>query len=144
MTLPFEFRASGRNRKTALALAAVWAALLGAYIFLNAAWWLMLAIFVFTLPALWDLWSDRPSSLTLDARRVGWTSGTHSHEVLLANIASVHFNTRFDFSVKVILYMKTGPKIRLPWDVLPPHEALEAAFQEAGVKTERHHFTIMT
>lgn len=141
--MPEEFRheARGRDRRTALALAAVWAAMGAAVLWLDAAPWVLAIPALFTLPALWDLISDRRAGLALGPERIEWHAGRQTGEVALTQIETVRFDTRLDLSVKTTLVLRSGRRIRLPQECLPPLRALEAALAERGVATERHHFS---
>ncbi|MVO15797.1 hypothetical protein GO984_08245 [Rhodobacteraceae bacterium CY05] len=113
-----------------------------AVVVLQASWWAVAFLALPTLPALWDLWRNTRSELTLDATQVIWRSGQLSDSVTLDQINLVRFDTRWDFSVRVTLILTSGDKLRLPPQVLPPHLMLENALQLRGVQTERHHFTV--
>ncbi|MFV2052560.1 hypothetical protein [Aliiroseovarius sp. YM-037] len=137
------YQTTGRNRRTLLVLATVYLLFLLAFIWLDAAWWIILFLALFTLPALWDVVSNRASGLTLSDETISWTSGRYSGEVQVADLEKVRFDTRLDFSVRVTLLMRDETKVRLPYDALPPHRGLEAAMNDMGIKTERHHFALL-
>jgi hypothetical protein len=46
-------------------------------------------------------------------------------------------------SVRATVVLKTGRKIKLPFEATPPHRALETALHARGITTERHHFTLI-
>ena len=142
MADPYRFIRQARRPGTALAVAGTWAALLAARVFLDAASWLMALIALFTLPALWDLIRNPSAGLTLDTEALHWHSGQRSASVALDEIDHVRLDTRLDFSVRASVQLRSGRKIRLPFESTPPHLAFEAALQERGIKVQRHHFQL--
>lgn len=143
MPEPFRFTRTGRTRRTALALVAVWAAMGAAVLVLDAALWVMAVPALFTLPAVWDLVSDRRAGLALDEDRIRWHAGRAEGEVVFGQIDRVRFDTRLDLSVKVTLVLRSGRRIRLPQESVPPWRTLEAALEARGLRTERHHFAVL-
>lgn len=143
MARQLQYRTTGRNRRTLLALALVYAAFALAYVWLDAAWWIILFLALFTAPALWDVLSNRASGMTLSEDAITWTSGRYSGDVPVADVEKVRFDTRLDFSVRVTLLLRDETKVRLPYDALPPHRALEAAMNGMGLTTERHYFSLL-
>ncbi|MCE8008891.1 hypothetical protein [Aestuariivita sp.] len=143
MAEPFTFEARGRSRKTMIALAVVYVLLLAGFILIDAAWWIVAFLALMTLPALWDLWSDRRSGLRLTEERLEWWSGRGKGEMPVSEIDHMRFDTRLDFSVRVSAVTAHKRRIRLPYEALPPHKIFEAACQARGLKTQRHHFTLL-
>ncbi|EDZ45762.1 conserved hypothetical protein [Rhodobacterales bacterium Y4I] len=43
--------------------------------------------------------------------------------------------------MRATLILHSGKRIRLPQEATPPHAEADAAFQQRGLRTERHHFT---
>ena len=58
------------------------------------------------------------------------------------DIDRFRFDTRWDFSVRVSIVLHSGKRIRLPDESLPPHRDLETLLNQAGIRVERHHFTV--
>ena len=143
MSEPFEFVNRGRNRRTVFVLVLIYAALLAAVVFLQAAWWIAVLLALVTLPALWDLWSDRTAGLRLDGDGLHWYAGRRRASMALHEIDHMRFDTRLDFSVRVSAVQADRRRVRLPYEALPPHKALEAAFQGRGIRVERHHFSLL-
>ncbi|MBS9716851.1 hypothetical protein ACFFUT_00545 [Pseudohalocynthiibacter aestuariivivens] len=139
----FSYKTSGRTTRTIIVLVLVYSALAALLVVFDAAWWLVGGLVIFTLPALWDIAIDRPSSLKLNDQSLGWSSGNVTQELPLEQIVKARFDTRLDFSVRVTLFLSSGKKLRLPYDCLPPHKTLERAMKERGVVTERHHFSLL-
>lgn len=131
-----------RRWLTAAVLIAVYAALAGAVIVIDAAWWLMAALALPSLPALWELFADPAAGLRLDARALSWHSGRRRAEIALSEIDHMRFDTRWDLSVRVSAVLKTGKRLRLPHESLPPHRVLAAECAARGLRIERHHFTV--
>ncbi|MDF3414095.1 hypothetical protein HKX54_06485 [Sulfitobacter sp. M57] len=143
MSAAFTFAAQGRNLRTAVVVLAVWAALMVLWMAFDAAHWLVALLALFTLPACLDLTRNPVSGLTLTGNDIAWYTGRRNATVALAEIDHVRFDTRLDFSVKVTLVLKTGAKLRLPFEATPPHHALEAALSAQGLTTKRFHFQLM-
>lgn len=139
----FEFARRGRAPGTAAVLVALYAAMAAAMIWLNAAWWLMAALALPTLPALWALWSNPSAGLRLSCDRLEWHSGRRRASVALAEIDHMRFDTRLDLSVRVTAVLADGARLRLPYESLPPHRSLERAFEAHDVRVVRHHFTLL-
>lgn len=139
----FSFRRTGRNRATLWAVVGVWLALAAATLLVEAAPWLMTAIGVFTLPALWDLWRNPASGLDFTKNELTWFTGKRTASIVWPEIERVRLDTRLDFSVRASAVLTSGRKIRLPYECTPPHEMFEAALNARGIRTERHHFSLI-
>ena len=136
-------RRTGRARRNVVTLALVWAALLGMLVVLSAAAWIVLFLALFTLPLAWEVWRNPESRLTLDRAALEWHGIMGADSVPLTLIEKVRFDRRLDMSMRVTLVLKDGRKIRLPHDVMPPPERLEAAFQAHDIETERNPFSLI-
>jgi hypothetical protein len=143
MTEPFLFEQQARSRKTLVIVIAVWLALIAAWIWLEAALWIVTFLATFTLPAVYDLIRNPKSGLRLDETNLSWFSGRRAATLDLSEIDLIRLDTRLDFSVRVTAQLNTGRKIRLPFECTPPHLALEDALEAHNVKTQRHHFQLM-
>lgn len=143
MKSPFVFEQEARSRRTLLIVLGVWAILIGLWLWLDAAWWIVAFLAAFTLPALYDLIYNPKAGLTLDTETLSWFSGRRQGALELTEIDHIRLDTRLDFSVRVTAVLNTGRKIRLPFESTPPHQALENALQAQGVKTQRHHFQLL-
>lgn len=139
----FQFHREGRNKATLYAVVAVWAGLFAAYLLVDAAPWILAAIGLFTLPALWDLYKNPSSGLTFTPDALTWFTGARNASVAWREIDRVRLDTRLDFSVRASAVLHSGRKIRLPYECTPPDELLEAALNARGVRTERHHFSLI-
>lgn len=138
-----DHRMSGRNARTGLVLAAVWAVLGLMLVVLDAALWIVAGLALFTLPALWDLVSDRPSGLTLTQDSLHWWSGKQSDTIPLARIKAVRLDRRLDLSFRTSIVLHDDRRIRLPQDCLPEVPRLESALIRAGIRVERHPFSLL-
>jgi hypothetical protein len=132
----------GRNRRTAAIVIGIYVVLVAAIILIDAAWWLMAFVALFTLPALWDLYANRSAGVRISDTTLFWFSGKRKAEVALTEIDHMRFDTRLDFSVRVSAVLNDRQRVRLPYDALPPHQEFEKAFQSREVKTQRHHFAL--
>ena len=137
------FRQSARTRGTALLVAGIWALLVLAWLYWEAAPLVLALPAAFTLPALWDLWHDRQSALTLTGQEITWESGRRSARIDLEEIDYIRLDTRLDLSVRATVVLKTGTKIRVPPQCTPPHRHFEKMLETAGIPTQRHHFALM-
>lgn len=144
-TLPpaedYSFSRRGRTPAAMLATGGWLAALLVLWLVLQAAWWLVLLLALPVLPALADLIRNPLAGLRISASRIEWFTGGLTGEAELAEIDRVRFDTRWDFSVRATLILRSGKRIRLPQEATPPHAETDAEFQKRGIRTERHHFT---
>lgn len=138
----YQYRREGRNKATLLAVAGVWSALLAAILLVDAAPWLMAALALFTLPALWDLYKNPASGLSFTDEALTWFTGSRDASIAWQEIDRVRLDTRLDFSVRASAVLHSGRKIRLPYECTPPHEVFEAALNARGIRTERHHFSL--
>lgn len=144
MTQPLlDHRSTGRNGRTALALAGVWVILALLLVVLDAAGWIVAGLAIFTLPALWDLVSDRASGLRLTGRDLHWFSGAKADTIPLARIKAVRLDRRLDLSYRVSVVLHDTRRIRLPQDCAPPIPVLEDALRRAAVPVERHPFSLL-
>ncbi|WP_420584479.1 hypothetical protein [Ruegeria sp.] len=139
---PFTYTRHNRSPRTVVILIGVYAALLALVILFDAAWWLIGILALATLPAVWDIAQNTRAGLVLDQHCLRWFTGTREAEVALTDIDHVRLDTRWDFSVRVSLVLTTKKRIRLPDESTPPHREFEAVLEGAGLRVERHHFTI--
>lgn len=139
---PFAFERSGRSYGGAVVVIVVWIALAAAWIWLEAATWIILLIALFTLPAVIDILRNPVSGLQLSADALSWYSGRRSAEVALNEIEHVRLDTRLDFSVRASVVLQTGRRIRLPFESTPPHQAFEDALVARDIKVLRFHFQL--
>lgn len=137
---PYAYATTGRNWATLATVLCVWGVVLGLVLWIALAPWIAWAAFIVTLPAVYDLVSAREAGLTLDDTTIAWNAGTKSGEVAVAQIDHIRFDTRLDFSVRVTLVLKTGQRVKLPFEATPPHRAFEAELTTRGLRTQRHHF----
>jgi hypothetical protein len=143
MTLSYTYTSQGRRPITALVVAVIWALLAFAYLWLEASAPVLGVLGAFTLPALYDLAANPRSSLILDAHSLRWRCGRQEAEIALSEIDHLRFDTRLDMSVRVSVVRPSGTKIRVPYPATPPHATFEALATQAGLKTRRHHFSLM-
>ncbi|AVL52227.1 hypothetical protein CEP88_06240 [Roseobacter denitrificans] len=139
----FSFRRQGRSRAALLTVTGVWSVLILLSITVDAAPWLMLAVAAFTLPALWELYSNPASGLDFRPDRITWFTGRRQAAINWCEIDRFRLDTRLDFSVRATAVLTSGRKIRLPYECTPHHALLEAALNARGVRTERHHFSLI-
>lgn len=139
----FSFRRQGRNRAALLTVAGIWAMLVVLTIAVEAAPWLMIGVALFTLPAVWELYKNPASGLDFMPDRLTWFTGRREAAIDWSEVDRFRLDTRLDFSVRATAVLKTGRKVRLPYECTPHHQLLEAALNARGIRTERHHFSLI-
>ncbi|MGD9293992.1 MAG: hypothetical protein PVI41_03835 [Roseobacter sp.] len=139
----FTYRRNGRNRGTLLAVVSVWLALIAASALVQASLWIVAVLGAFTLPALWDLYKNPASGLTFTPDAMTWFTGQRTGTIAWRDIDRVRLDTRLDFSVRATAVLQSGRKIRLPYESTPPNQLFEAALNARGIRTERHHFSLI-
>ena len=139
----YAYRRDGRSLRGAVVVAAVWLVLAALLVFLDAAVWLVGALALATVPAVWDLIRNPASGLTLEADRLCWHSGPQTAVVALAEVDHIRLDTRLDFSVRATVVLQTGRKIRIPFEATPPHQAYEQVLTDAAVTVKRFHFQLL-
>ena len=143
MSALYRFENNGRSRRAAVALGLIWGALLFGLWGIELSPWIAGAVFVFTLPALWEFVTNTHSTLSLSESDLEWQSARSADKVPLAQIARARFDTRLDLSVRITLILTDMRKIRLPHACVPPHQRFEDELKDRGVATERHHFSLI-
>lgn len=138
----YAYERSGRTYGAALVVGAVWAALLAAWIWLEAALWVILPLALFTVPAVIDLLRNPASGMRLTADSLSWYSGRRHAEVKLSEVEHIRLDTRLDFSVRASAVLHTGRRIRLPFESTPPHQPFEDALKTQDIKVLRFHFQL--
>lgn len=141
--MEFTYKRQGRSTATAAVVIAIWITLIAAYVFLDAALWVLAVFALFTLPAVVDFARDPESGMVLTERHLRWYSGARAAEIDVSEIERIRMDTRLDFSVRVTVILENGRKIRVPFESTPAHVQLEAALKARGIKTERFHFQLM-
>ncbi|SLN19065.1 hypothetical protein RUM8411_00625 [Ruegeria meonggei] len=139
---PYSFTRHNRSAKAMGIVICVYAALIALVILFDAVWWIIAALALSTLPALWDIARGTQAGVTFDQNKLQWFSGGREAEVALADIDHVRFDTRWDLSVRVSLVLRSDKRIRLPDESTPSHKEFEHVLQHAGLRVERHHFTV--
>lgn len=139
----YTFHRKARNWATLLTLLGTWVALILVWTIFDASGWIVGFVFLFTLPAVYDVGRNPSAGLSLDRRTLRWYSGRTEGLLDLDEIDHMRLDTRMDFSVRATAILHTGRKIRLPFEATPPHKPFEAALIDCGVKTQRHHFSLM-
>ncbi|UWQ90039.1 hypothetical protein QEZ52_14780 [Aliisedimentitalea scapharcae] len=136
-------RRDTRTPKALIGVAAYYLILLGLWVGVDAAWWIILGLALPGLPAVADLWRNPQAGLTLTDTNVSWFSGPHHDQIDLAEIDIARFDTRWDFSIRVTLKLNTGKSLRIPFESLPPHRQFEQQLQDRGIDVKRRHFVFL-
>jgi hypothetical protein len=138
----YRFDRQGRSLGTLIALPLIWLALFAAWFFLKASPIIIGLVALCTLPALWDVIKNPSAGLTLGDGSLNWHSASRTAKASLSEIDHIRLDTRLDFSVRATLILKTGRKIRIPFEATPPHQTFETALNAHAIRTERHHFSL--
>ncbi|MEO1107684.1 MAG: hypothetical protein AAFX90_07170 [Pseudomonadota bacterium] len=138
----YTFTRRNRNPRTVILLIGIYAALLALIILFDAVWWLMALLALTTLPTIWDVLHDSSAGIQFDQDSLRWYSGKRQGQIALEEVDFFRFDTRWDFSVRVSLVLKSEKRIRLPDESLPPHREFENVVTQAGFRVERHHFSV--
>lgn len=139
----YSFERRGRHAITGIVIVIVWILCLLAIVIFDAVIWFVALMLVFTLPAVWDMVRNAVAGLTLTDQSFSWFSGKARADVALSEIDKMRFVTRLDMTVRVEVVLTSGRKLRLPPESTPPHKPLQEAFDGLGIRTERHHFSLL-
>ncbi|SDE17619.1 hypothetical protein [Ruegeria marina] len=140
MSSPVRYVRHARSPRNIAILIAVWAGLSALAVFFGAAWWIIALGALPTLPLLWDIVADRQAGLDLDDSRISWFSGRMTGVAELGEIDHVRLDTRWDFSVRATLCLKSDRQLRLPQECTPPHRDFETVLKDRELTVVRHHF----
>ena len=133
---------SARRPKALLTLGLVWLVLIGLWLLLDAAWWVLAPFALFSVPAGVEALRGTTAQLWLDRTSLGWDSPRQSHEVSVAGIDRVRFDTRLDLAINARVHLTDGTMLRIPVECVPPYGLFCAALDAAGIRHERHHFGV--
>lgn len=137
----YVFTRQGRSARTIAIVAGVYLVLILAVVLIDAAWWLMTGLALFTLPAVWDQIKNPSAGVRLTACRLEWRAARRGNSIALSDIDHVFFATRWDFSVRVKIVPNAGKSMRIPDHALPPHRVFETALENRDVIVKRAHFS---
>ncbi|QBF31278.1 hypothetical protein [Thalassococcus sp. S3] len=143
MNAPFAYTTQGRTWRAGIVVGLIYVALAAIHILFDARLWIIALLALSTLPALYDLYVNPSAGLRLDQGALDWHSGRRSVTLSLSEIDHMRFDTRLDLSVRVSAVLKSQKRIRVPHEALPDHKTLETAFEERGIRVERHHFSLL-
>jgi hypothetical protein len=138
----YTYQRQGRSAPAVAVLAMIWAALLYAWVMLDAAPLIIGIIGACSLPAFYDVIVNPAAGLSLSETSLDWYSGRRTGQVRLSEINHIRLDTRLDFSVRATVILSSGRKIRIPFEATPPHKVFEQALNTSNIKTERHHFSL--
>lgn len=141
MSTPVRYVRHARSPRNIAIVVAVWAGLVALIVLFDAVWWLVAVCVLPTLPLVRDIVTDRQSGLELDDDRLRWFSGRLNGAADLDEIDLVRLDTRWDFSVRATICLKSGKTLRLPQECTPPHRDFEKVLQNRGLTVVRHHFS---
>ena len=136
----FTYRAIGRNWTTLIVTLSVWVVLAFLSLRVEMAPWLAMIVFLFTLPADYDLISARASGIKVNGDQIAWYAGKRNNSVAANLIDHIKLDTRLDLSVRCTLVLSSGQKVKVPFEACPKHRALEAQLHAHGYTTRRQHF----
>ena len=136
----FRFDYAARSPRALAMVVAVLGLLAAMWIFLGAAWWIVLPLTALTLPALYDIGRNHRASLEVDATHLSWTRGPESIQIPLSEIEDVRIKLGLDFSQKITLYRRGDAPLRIPLECIPRGRGLSDALSERGVQVARNFF----
>lgn len=139
----YSYYSDGRRPSTAITVIAIWGLLGAALVWLDASILIIAILAAFTLPALYDLIANPRATFTIDETHLRWSTPRQQADIALGEIDHLRFDTRLDMSVRLTVVRPSGVKIRLPYPATPPHAVVERVANQAGLKTHRHHFSLM-
>lgn len=139
---PYRFQRQGRSRALVLLLSAWFLGLILMWLVLGVLLWILVLLALPIGPALWDLWRNPISGLTLDHQTICWFTGTRKVELPLQDLMQLRLDRRWDFSFRATLILQNGRKLRLPQAATPPADDLEQAMAIRAVPSQRHHFSV--
>ena len=143
-TAPYNHQHHGRSPTHFVALAGAWAVLAGLWVGVGAAPWVVALLGMATLPLVWDIARNPQQWLRLDHRGLAWQGLGGQQHIALAEIDHVRLDRRFDFSMRITIVPKAGPRLRLPPGLAPPADALQSALQAHGISCQRHPFSLFS
>ena len=141
---PYHHQHHGRSPTNFVALAGAWAVLAGLWVGVGAAPWVVALLGMATLPLVWDIARNPQQWLRLDHRGLAWQGLEGQQHIALAEIDHVRLDRRFDFSMRITIVPKAGPRLRLPPGLAPPADALQSALQAHGISCQRHPFSLFS
>jgi hypothetical protein len=138
----YTYQRQGRSAPAVAVLVIIWAALLYAWVMLDAAPLIIGIIGACSLPAFYDVIINPAAGLSLSETSLDWYSGRRTAQVRLSEINHIRLDTRLDFSVRATVILNSGRKLRIPFEATPPHKTFEHALNARDIKTERQHFSL--
>lgn len=130
----------GRRQSTLLKLSLVWGVIILGITTLDMAWWIVVFLMLFTLPALVDYIRDTRTWVEVSPSKIVWSSALNTGE--RADIDHVRLDRRFDGGIRITLVHVGGAHTRLPPDIAPPVDSFQAALDQAGIAAQRHPFSV--
>lgn len=136
------YQAQGRNSRTLSAVIIVYGMVALSYLWLGAALWILALPVLATLPALWDIWANPAAGLSVGPDGITWHAGRRKAEVARGEIDCVRLDRSWDFAIRISVVLRSGRRLRLPYECTPPIDDLQAALDNLKIRTERHPFSI--
>jgi hypothetical protein len=136
----YSYDTVGRNWTTLITTAVVWVVLLTLILVVDMVLWLAGIVFLFTLPAVYDLITARASGLAINAQQIAWHAGKQNGDIAKRLINHIRLDTRLDLSVRCTVVLYSGQKIKIPFESCPKHQELEKTLHTFEYKTLRQHF----
>ncbi|GAA6182194.1 hypothetical protein NBRC116594_36320 [Shimia sp. NS0008-38b] len=137
-----EFASQGRSRKSVASLLCVAGALL-ALLFVGTHWGVVAFLALFAVPNLVDVLFNPSATFLIDDTGLHWKNATQEADIDFARIISVKVFTRLNVAFRVTLIMDNDGKVRIPRDVLPPRQQLEAAFADHNILVEHERLRLI-
>lgn len=143
MTQAFTFERQGRTSGTAFVLAAIYAVLAWLWYALSVSPVILGILFLVTVPAIVDLIRNPQSRFQLDSTALSWSHGRRSAEIARGEIRQLHIHLRLDRSIKLVIELETGRKIRVIQPAIPPLALLEQGLEAQAMPFQKHPFSLL-
>lgn len=139
----FRFHRDARSGATLIVVALWLAVLVALWALVEARAWIVALLALPVLPALWEIWRNPTSTLSLDGYSLRWSTPRSTAEIATAELAHVELLTRWDFSIRATVHTRLGTHHRLPAAITPKAAAFEEALTKHGIPVKRQHFTVL-
>ncbi|MEL6610010.1 MAG: hypothetical protein AAFO93_13970 [Pseudomonadota bacterium] len=125
-------------------LAAIWAGLLALYLAVGASPFILGFLALFTLPLAVDVATNPTARFEMTVSVIAWENRQQDISVELSRIEQVTIVTSLDLSLRVVLALEDGQKLRVPPDCTPQISAFRRACDASGLIVTRRHFTLLS
>ena len=118
-------------------LGGAWVVILMLWQVINMHGGIALVLFLATLPLVLDFWRGRVQQMSVSETQITWDAGRGPGEVGLDADTKVSLRRRLDGGLRIVVTDRFGRETRLPPELAPPLEPLEAALQQSPAEVRR-------